>query len=632
MIRVQGMRSIRHKLMLAVLSTTVLALLMSAVGYIVTDLNNYQSRVTKELITQARLIGQGSLAALQFQDPKAATETLSLLRLRPEINSAALYDAEGNLFARYINDATLADPPPAQPSSVEVDISHNHIHLFQQIHANGDPFGTVYISAEFGLQQRAQQIILIVLGVTLLSLLAAMVLSLWFQRRITQPMLAVTHQAQQVVEQHNYSLRAEKTTQDEIGYLVDAFNDMLSQIEQRTAELQQSNSQLAQEVDIRATTEAALRDSERRYRTLMTTLTTVIWRADQQGYFLPAQTSWDSYTGQTPDSHSGEGWLDAFHPKDKEKLQPLWQQACVEGLPMERNLRLWHVRSGEYRFVVFKAVPLLGPDGQPQEWMGVIDDVHERVQANQEVTRLNAELEQRVAQRTAELENANRELEAFSYSVSHDLRAPLRSIDGFSLALLEDYRDQLDGTAQDYLDRVRSAAQRMGGLIDDLLNLARVSRMELKRQPLNLSAMAEEIIAELQEAAPERQVRVHIQTDLLAYGDDRLMRVALGNLLNNAWKYTSKCAEPCIEFDRSEDEFFIRDNGAGFDMTYASRLFTAFQRLHDAQEFPGTGVGLATVQRVIRRHGGQIRAEAQINAGATFFFTLPNSKEVQHDD
>ena len=212
------------------------------------------------------------------------------------------------------------------------------------------------------------------------------------------------------------------------------------------------------------------------------------------------------------------------------------------------------------------------------------------------------------------------------------MRAPLRSIDGFSLALLEDYRDQLDGTAQDYLDRVRSAAQRMGGLIDDLLNLARVSRMELKRQPLNLSAMAEEIIAELQEAAPERQVRVHIQSDLLAYGDDRLMRVALGNLLNNAWKYTSKCAEPCIEFDRSEDEFFIRDNGAGFDMTYASRLFTAFQRLHDAQEFPGTGVGLATVQRVIRRHGGQIMAEAQINAGATFFFTLPNSKEVQHDD
>ncbi|MDH2433136.1 ATP-binding protein [Pokkaliibacter sp. MBI-7] len=544
----------------------------------------------------------------------------------------ALYDAEGHLFARYINDTSQTEPPPGQPAATEVEIIHNHIHLFQQIHANGDPFGTVYINAELGLQQRAQQIILIVLVVTLLALLAAMVLSLWFQRRITQPMLAVTHQAQQVVEQHNYSLRAEKTTQDEIGYLVDAFNDMLSQIEQRTAELQQSNSQLAQEVNIRATTEAALRDSERRYRTLMTTLTTVIWRADRQGYFLPAQTSWDSYTGQTPDSHSGEGWLDAFHPKDKEKLRPLWQQACVEGLPMERNLRLWHVRSGEFRFVVFKAVPLLGPDGRPQEWMGVIDDVHERVQASQEVTRLNAELEQRVVQRTAELENANRELEAFSYSVSHDLRAPLRSIDGFSLALLEDYREQLDGTAQDYLDRVRAAAQRMGGLIDDLLNLARVSRMEIKRQPLNLSAMAEELISELQETAPERQVTVRIQAGLLAYGDDRLMRVALGNLLNNAWKYTSRCAAPSIEFDRNEEEFFIRDNGAGFDMTYASRLFTAFQRLHDTQEFPGTGVGLATVQRVIRRHGGQIRAEARINEGATFFFTLPNSKEVMHDD
>lgn len=225
------------------------------------------------------------------------------------------------------------------------------------------------------------------------------------------------------------------------------------------------------------------------------------------------------------------------------------------------------------------------------------------------------------------LEAANQELEAFSYSVSHDLRAPLRSIDGFSQALLEDYPDRLDPRGVDYLQRLRAGSQRMGVLIDDLLRLSRVTRAEMRREVIDLTATAEAIAAALRHTAPERGATFHIQPGLKTVGDPRLLRVALENLLGNAWKFTAKRAAATIEFGATErngaDAFFVRDNGAGFDMAYAEKLFTPFQRLHGTTEFEGTGIGLATVQRIMARHGGQIWAEAAPDRGATFYFTLP---------
>jgi len=253
--------------------------------------------------------------------------------------------------------------------------------------------------------------------------------------------------------------------------------------------------------------------------------------------------------------------------------------------------------------------------------------VLERRQAEERLRALNAELEARVAQRTAELETANRELEAFSYSVSHDLRAPLRSIDGFSQAVLEDYADRLDAVGQDYLRRVRAATQRMGRLIDDLLKLARVARSEFRRERVDLSAMARAIARDLQKAEPERDVEFVMADGVYAEGDSHLLRLALQNLLHNAWKFTAKKPRATIEFgvlDRGGPPvYFVRDDGAGFDMAYAGKLFGAFQRLHSTSEFEGTGIGLATVQRIIQRHGGRIWAEGAAGRGATFYFTLP---------
>ncbi|HSI25288.1 MAG TPA: ATP-binding protein [Methylotenera sp.] len=256
----------------------------------------------------------------------------------------------------------------------------------------------------------------------------------------------------------------------------------------------------------------------------------------------------------------------------------------------------------------------------------------ERRTAEEKLHLLNVELELHVAHRTADLHAVNGELEAFSYSVSHDLRAPLRAIDGFSQALLEDYSNQLDDQGKNYLDRVRAATQRMGQLIDDMLTLSRITRAEMRHETGDLSAIANEVLEELQKDQPERKVEWHIEPELAAEGDPQLLRVMLTNLLGNAWKYTGKTAAAKIEFGAKQNtdgvmNFFVRDNGAGFDMTYADKLFGAFQRLHTSAEFPGTGIGLATVQRIIHRHGGQVRGEGVPNQGATFYFSFPDKSK-----
>ncbi len=237
---------------------------------------------------------------------------------------------------------------------------------------------------------------------------------------------------------------------------------------------------------------------------------------------------------------------------------------------------------------------------------------------------------QKVQAANQQLKAANQELEAFSYSVSHDLRAPLRSIDGFSQALLEDYPDKLDEQGRNYLARVRAATQRMAELIDDMLQLSRVTRAEIRQETVDLSALADSVVADLRRAEPQRQVEVAIQSGLQAEGDAKLLRIALVNLLSNAWKFTGRQPAARIELGvqdtGSERAFYVRDNGVGFDMAYADKLFGAFQRLHAMSEFPGTGIGLATVQRIINRHGGRVWAEAAVNQGATFFFALPANR------
>jgi light-regulated signal transduction histidine kinase (bacteriophytochrome) len=271
-------------------------------------------------------------------------------------------------------------------------------------------------------------------------------------------------------------------------------------------------------------------------------------------------------------------------------------------------------------------------EGGERHLQGYLIDISARKATEIELNHYRNHLEELVEQRTKALAAANKELEAFSYSVSHDLRAPLRSVDGFSQVLIEDYAEQLDDAGKQYLNRIRKATQNMSNLIDDLLNLSKLTRSEVNTQPVNLSEIVSDILHDLQGADSSRQVSLHIMPNLVTDADPKLIRVALQNLLSNAWKFTAKTAGGEIRFGAThidgQNAFYVADNGAGFDMSYANKLFGAFQRLHSPQEFEGNGVGLAIVQRVIGRHNGRVWAKGVPGQGATFYFTLPRQAEA----
>jgi light-regulated signal transduction histidine kinase (bacteriophytochrome) len=258
--------------------------------------------------------------------------------------------------------------------------------------------------------------------------------------------------------------------------------------------------------------------------------------------------------------------------------------------------------------------------------VGIGRDISDRKNADEEIRRLNTELEQRVIDRTAELEAAVHELETFSYSVSHDLRAPLRAINGFSLALVEDKADQLDEEGKSHLAHIIQSTKRMSKIVDDLLKLAKVTQVEMNREDVDLGKIAQSILEELRLAAPTREVEVSIESNMMIQADASLIRILMDNLLNNAWKFTSKRETAHIDVGKTVLEgksvYYVHDDGAGFDMAYASRLFIAFQRLHNPSEFEGTGIGLATVGRIVKRHGGRVWARSVPGQGSTFYFML----------
>jgi PAS domain S-box-containing protein len=373
--------------------------------------------------------------------------------------------------------------------------------------------------------------------------------------------------------------------------------------------------------------EENLRESEARFRLMVDGVKDyAIIMLDTEGNVVNWNEGAQRIKGYLPQEIIGRHFSCFYPEEDIRGGKPAQElhEAAVKGRFEDEGIR---IRKDGSRFFANMVLTALRDDaGTLKGFSKVTRDITEHKKAEEEIRKLNRDLETRVVERTAELENSNRELEAFAYSVSHDLRTPLRSIEGFSLALLEDYADKLDDTGKGYLERVRNATMRMGQLIDDLLKLSRVTRSEMKREQVNMSAIVKGIAERLKHNDPGRNAQFTVADGLTAYGDERLLTVVLENLISNAWKFSEKGAPSVIEFGVTKKDgirtYFVQDNGAGFDMAYADKLFTPFQRLHKLEEFPGTGIGLATVKRVISRHGGRVWIEAEQGKGATVFFTI----------
>ena len=384
-----------------------------------------------------------------------------------------------------------------------------------------------------------------------------------------------------------------------------------------------------QEIEERGQIEAALRDNEARYRAIVEDQTDMICRFTPDGTIRFANEAFCRSVGIERVAIIGKNMFEVVSQANIDQFknglsklsfaQPtITEEYMIEGAEGHIRWEQWTDRS------------LYNKQGEFIEYQSVGQDITERKVAEIEIYRLNEQLEQRVIERTAQLEAANRELEAFAYSVSHDLRAPLRSIEGFTSALVEDYGNKFDKQVQDYLLRVHTASQRMNQLISDLLKLSRTTRGEMHFSRVNLSEIAFQVMDELQSQTHDRTVEIVITPEIYTFGDVRLLQVLLANLLGNAWKFTQKKDSARIEFGQmsmdGQDVFYVRDDGAGFDMTYSDRLFGVFQRLHTENEFEGTGIGLATVQRIIHRHRGRVWAEGRVDQGATFYFTI--GKEI----
>ena len=380
-------------------------------------------------------------------------------------------------------------------------------------------------------------------------------------------------------------------------------------------------------VDIteRKLADAAVRESEEQFRTMVDAISQLAWIAKPDGFIYWYNQRWFDYTGTTPEQMEGWGWQRVHDPEMLPTVIERWKISIATGEPFEMNFPL-RAADGSYRWFLTRAFPLKDPSGRVLRWCGTNTDVSRMQEAEREIQRLNRDLEQRVIERTAQLEAANKELEAFSYSVSHDLRSPLRAVDGFSQAVLDDYAPLLPEEGRRYLQTIRQGAQKMGMLIDDLLTFSRLGRAPLNKQAVHTDPLVRGVLEDLGAQRVGRQIEVRIGELPPCLCDPALLRQVWLNLLSNAFKYTRK-REPAVieigcEQKREGHVWFVRDNGTGFDMRYADKLFGVFQRLHLAEDYEGTGVGLALVQRIIHRHGGRIWADAAVDRGATFYFTL----------
>ena len=603
-------RPIRVKLKIVILSTSVLTVVLIFAGFFIYEYDTSRKIHANDLSTKAEIIAENSNAALTFSDSADAARVLNSLVSQPHVVAAAIYNSRGILFSTYIRKGNENHIFPERPEySDNWNFEEDALVVYKPILLNGIKIGTIYLNSDLDRhRERFWSYLKVAFLVLLGSLIVAYIISALFARSISAPIVKLAQTAIEVSEKEDYSLRADKVTNDETGLLVSSFNRMLDRIMDKDKSIRETNK--------------TLQNAEKRYRT---TLDNMMEGCQIIGY------DWQYlYLNEVAISHS------------RKKREELLSHTMMNVYPGIENTDLFvKLKDSMEQRVPFKMENEFHyPDGTkkwfnlniepvPEGLFVLSVDITEEKLLQEELKKYHENLEELVKERTQQLEATNSELESFSYTVSHDLRAPVRHISGFLDILKKNIDNSLDEKNKRYFNLIKESANEMGTLIDDLLAFSRTAKADVIKKEVNLNEIVNEIIDKIVQDNESKIYKWKIENLPEVKGDPALLRVVMVNLISNAVKFSSnsKMPEVTIGSIKSENDktIFVKDNGVGFDMNYYEKLFGVFQRLHNVEDFPGTGIGLATIKKIITKHGGKVWANSKEGQGATFFFSLPDN-------
>lgn len=602
---------IKNKLILVIFGAAMFVMLASFVFILFFNIQNIRSETVERSRSEMNVLAQDFVKIVMFSDAYMAADVVSKLRTFSAVYNVFLYNADGENVFRYENSPAVSmDAPAVTPGKIDTEIvfGKDAFQMFLPLRYAGGEYGWVFVRTSTEQQNRMlAEYYMVFAAAVPIMMLVSYLLAFWLQRYFSQPIVVLAERVRRIASEQDFGQQVSSDDPNEIGSLYRSIGQLLATIQSAEQQLRHGESRLEAIISIAGNALISI-DEEHR-------ITLFNHQAEHIFGYAAHEIIGQPLNILLPDH---------FRKTHTQKIDAFSNQGIVMKTALKRDDVQGLRKNGE-EFPIEASISQVVLEGK-KIFTVALTDVTQRRQTEQELAAYRNHLEEVVEDRTSELRAKNSELEAFSYSVAHDLRAPLRSITSFSQILLEDAADKLDKGGLDHLTRIIRAGHHMSELIDGILRLAQIGRSQITLAEVDISALVVKIRSRLERDQPQRKMRWAIQPEITGRGDPQLLSVVMENLIGNAWKYTSKNPQATIEFGVAHQNgkrvFFVKDNGAGFDMKYAENLFAVFHRLHKAEEFDGVGVGLATVRRIIQRHGGEIWSEAEIGKGATFYFTL----------